>query len=646
MRAEIKINGPTRQPLQRFFTILAIFGFTVVLLSHAEAKAAEACRRLFMTASGTLDLNGLQFLHGRDPKLHTSAYVEKNAVQYNRSHDIRLVKPAEKIDQWLLSLEKLSVRAEKSPHHERIIKDTLYNQFVMTRDAIPDSYYDTQVRVARERGHGDVALTKEQKQQLATSVIVDQKKSLDTWIEYMISKDTQVYPMWLKYWMFSGMTKLSKFDPQSGSFGHRSKETVAPFPELDREALAYVADSVLKKVNKDSLSDIQDKGFLKLLDGPNFGKLYGAALKKSGVGNEGQFPTNEGFWVIYKQGSDPRPLVRSLEGRNTGWCTAGEATAGSQLKMGDFHVYYSMDKNMQSVLPRVAIRMQGDQIAEVRGVAKDQNLDPQIQQSSIIKEKMTEFGDRGKSYERKESDMQLLTQIEFKGKSGNLLSKEDLRFLYELDRPIKGFGYSKDPRIEEIKKTRDTKNDFVIIYDNRFTRDEISLTAAEALSGKARLHHGDLDLHNLTQLQGVKLPELVTGNLYLNSLQSAVGLKLPKVVKGGIHLDALQSAVNLKFSEVVGGGIYLNSLRSAEGLMLPDTVHDVLILSSLQSAKGLKLPGEVRDTLDLRSLQSAEGLKLPKTVLALILSALESARELKMPEGVRYYKGPVDIKRR
>ena len=50
----------------------------------------------------------------------------------------------------------------------------------------------------------------------------------------------------------------------------------------------------------------------------------------------------------------------------------------TQLQGGDFYVYYSINENREPVIPRVAIRMEGDHIAEVRGIAHDQNVDPYI----------------------------------------------------------------------------------------------------------------------------------------------------------------------------------------------------------------------------------------------------------------------------
>jgi len=64
-------------------------------------------------------------------------------------------------------------------------------------------------------------------------------------------------------------------------------------------------------------------------------------------------------------------LVKSLQGHGTGWCTAGETTTESQLSSGDFYVYYTLDKEGNPTIPRLAVRMEGSQIAEIRGVGPD-----------------------------------------------------------------------------------------------------------------------------------------------------------------------------------------------------------------------------------------------------------------------------------
>ena len=75
----------------------------------------------------------------------------------------------------------------------------------------------------------------------------------------------------------------------------------------------------------------------------------------------------------------------------------------------------------------------------------------------ILEQKLKEFGPEADQYKKKVEDMRKMTEIENKNKSGTPLNKEDLIFLYEINSKIEGFGYDKDPRIEEIRKTRDPK---------------------------------------------------------------------------------------------------------------------------------------------------------------------------------------------
>ena len=497
-----------------------------------------------------------------------------------------------------------------------------------------------------------------------------------------------MYPMWIKYWMFTGMTKLSKYNATNGQFGNRDKSTVTPFAELNREALGLVVDYVLKYTNKKSLEEINDRELVQLLSGLNFGKLYGHILFKLGVGRDGAFKTNQGQWVVYQQGSDHMPLVKSLEGRNTGWCTAGESTAQSQIKDGDFHVYYSLDESGQATIPRVAVRMEGENIAEVRGVAENQNLDPQINQSKVISSKMKEFGSKGDRFLKQDHDMKLLTQIENKHNQKMQLTKEEILFLYEMNIKINGFGYHKDPRIEKIKSERDLKSDIMFAYDNKYTRDEITTTTEEFDLARSKIHFGNLDFRSVTNASELKLPEIQNGNLNLTGLINASRLKLPHTVNGYLDLIGLTNASRLKLPDTMNGALYLRGLTNASGLKLPLTVNGDLDLSGLINASGLKLPDTVNGNLnltglinasrlklphtvnggldlrglinatelklpdtvngDLRlsSLTNASKLKLPKTVNGTLgLTGLTSAKNLKLPKGVGYYSGPKDIQR-
>ena len=50
---------------------------------------------------------------------------------------------------------------------------------------------------------------------------------------------------------------------------------------------------------------------------------------------------------------------------------------------------------------------------------------------------------------------------------GENLTKGELLFLYEINRPIKYFGYQKDPRIAELRKDRNKEADMSVIFECR-----------------------------------------------------------------------------------------------------------------------------------------------------------------------------------
>ena len=212
----------------------------------------------------------------------------------------------------------------------------------------------------------------------------------------------------------------------------------------------------------------------------------------------------------------------------------------------------------------------------------------------VSNKKLEEFPDKDK-YLKKEYDMQYLTTIDNKVNKSYELSLEELKFLYEIDEKIEGFGYEKELRIIEIRNKRNVKQDFAKIFNCK----------------EEDIYIGDIEEYNIYKLKNKKV---VVGNLKLSGLISAEGLALPQSVYGYLKLS---------------------DLRSTEGLVLPQNVK-FLDLSSLKSAKGLVLPQSNIEFLNLRGLISAEGLVLPQSVTYLDLSGLISAKGLVLPQNIEF----------
>ena len=330
--------------------------------------------------------------------------------------------------------------------------------YTLNTNQIPQSEINLQRNVARNMGIDTKEIQDEQfKKQLAEQ----QRNSLTKWTNYLSSSDA-LFPSEFKYFVLRSVTKLDKDGEK------RSKKSTSEFPPLSPSALAKVYD-ILVKNNVDLTTEEIDA---KEANGNKFWKLYNLAIRKSqeqmAYNLENQAEGLEGVWRKFDQGSEGTNLALAVTG--SGWCTAGAEMADAQLECGDFYVYFTRDKNTNlPTIPRIAIRMQEGQIAEVRGIKggrtdeNGHNADQEIESELVdtVSEKLKEFPD-AEDYQEKVDDMKQLTGIEYKTNNDIALSKDEARFLYELDKYIRGFGYDSDPRIEEIKSQRNEKQDLAI----------------------------------------------------------------------------------------------------------------------------------------------------------------------------------------
>ena len=602
-------------------------------------------------------------------------------------------KRRERIIKYFNRLEEVhnKVSETKSASAEKILKNFYYDLYIIKPENIPESYFNNQIELARERGYGNIILSDKDKERMIKQVIDDQKETLDKWIEYFLyDEESKSYEMWEKYWVFQGLQTLGKYDKETYKFSKRDKTTVYPFPPVERE---YIFTTL--KLMEDFIKDRKIEDEIKnALEAGNFKLLYEYVIKQSMLRGEKQSSSTAGKWIKYEQGSDYNILRNSLQGYYTGWCTAaGENFAKHQLANGDFYVYYTLDNNGEAKVPRIAIRMDGKtNIGEIRGIADNQNIEPEMM--PILEEKIKEFPDREKYY-KKERDMKLLTLIDKKVNKNIELSLDELKFLYEIDNEIEGFGYEKDPRIQEIKNKRDQKNDCLLIFNVK--ESEVALSQNEWKSNPKRFKvllgnleinksnsindffrlkyicgnlylgnlkeandiiittkisdyivlnnltfinsltinkniGGYLDLSKLRIAQNLIFPEIIGGDLELGCLKKVENLVLPKIVKRGLNLRSLTNAQNLILPEFIGGYLDLSSIQNASNLIISQNISGYLSLQNLTTANGLVLPKRVGSFLDLRSLLSADTLVLPLEIGGnLYLDSLTSAENLEIP---------------
>ena len=570
-------------------------------------------------------MEGFKFLK-KKYELHNTEEVQSAAERTNKRTGEKVAqRPEAQIENYLDRFKEIIEREDETKKERGIeaLKKLLHDKYIIKE--VPDSYFRLQVEIAKERGEEyPQEITNEMYTEALELLQKDQEASLDYWIDYLSSEDA-MYPDWAKYWAFRSMLNMSEYDKEKQSFGHRSKDTTAPFPDLNQEALATSIDYILNEARGEHIDNpieepenefayeeksVSDKDFQKLLTTENFAKYYAFAIEHVVVDNAELYKITEGEWRKFDQGSNAEELVKSIQGKGTGWCTAGKATAETQVQRGDFYVYYSQNDLGDPKIPRLAIRMEEDSIGEVRGVAHKQEIDPYI--SDVLEEKMNDFGEEGEVYKKKSQDMKHLTSIDHKNKDGEVLTKEDLRFLYEMDGKIEGFGYGEDIRIKETLEGRDMKEDFSVALD--VSKEKISFTQEEALSGYIKFHYGDLDLNSLETAEGLTLPESIDGDISLNRLTTAEGLILPKNIDGDLSFKSLATAEGLTLPESIGGSLNLEFLTTAEGLTLPENIGGSLHLENLTTAEGLTLPENIGGDISFFYLTTAEGLTLPENI--------------------------------
>lgn len=422
-------------------------------------------------------------LHEKYPDLPSSQEVQRTLRRHGGAEDPARHAPRtkeEKVDAYLQFLEThFSTKPGKSPLEnaafqrlrEKILKDyTIRIADPKALSSIAEGLYAFEKKVAIARGY-DMPFTDRAVEEnpdiilnhykfLIQEKYETQQQTLSTWLEYLQQNDAG-YPMWFRYLVVRSLKKMGLFDKERRDYSHRTKETVAAFPECNAEALGWVYRQ-MSQFNEDDrvinfppayLAPNEDQQkhkekILRAVQAKDFAKLYAFAQVET-AGNLNK-ESLKGKWKTYAQGSDPLVLEQEIRGKGTGWCTA-EGLASSHLASGDFHIYFTENEEEKFTEPRIAVRMEGGKVAEVRGVEARQALEPALVEEA---RKFYNTLPGGKKFEKKADDMRRMSELVEKNTRKEEFTKEDLEFLYEVHAPIEGFGYGKDPRIAALCKAR------------------------------------------------------------------------------------------------------------------------------------------------------------------------------------------------
>ena len=384
---------------------------------------------------------------------------------------------------------------------------------VMDYEDIPEAYWKQQEQILRDNGQGR-ELSRYEKEILAEDLIEKQRQSITSWANYLGDKNCP-YPLWFKVYAFDGISKMSNaLNLDEADYNRRDNTTALSFPKLNAEILAKVYRQIndFYGVDKENwlAQHSDDEKLVSLVKSANFPKLYAKELVDTKVILKTPERTEDihGDWFEYKLG-DEEEIASLAEG--TKWCVVDPNVAHNYLVYGQygnpeedddyddeddnyededynddyddedwedddqeeehddndikvenpeakFIIFRLEDPNSPGVFASngsASIRLDPNGIvAEISGLNEGQAVEDAL--VPIVKEKALSLPG-GKEFLQKFEDKQTLIKLDHKMQNGEDLTKEELSFLYELDRPIATLDtYNReDPRIPELKEKYD-----------------------------------------------------------------------------------------------------------------------------------------------------------------------------------------------
>ena len=361
---------------------------------------------------------------------------------------------------------------------EQKIWEASAENVVMDYEDIPEAYWKQQEQILRDNGQGR-KLSEYEKKILAEDLIDKQRQSITSWANYLGDKNCP-YPLWFKVYAFDGISKMSNaLNLDDADYSRRDNTTALSFPKLNAEILAKVYRQIndFYGVDKENWlsKHSDDEKLVSLVKSANFPKLYAKELVDTKVILKTPERTEDvhGDWFEYKLG-DEEEIANLAEG--TRWCVVDPNVAHNYLVYGEyghsrstradeesnskakFIIFRLEDPNAPGIFASngsASIRLDPNgKVAEISGLNEGQAVEDAL--VPIVKEKTLSLPG-GEKYLQKFDDKQALIRLDKKMEKGEDLTKEELSFLYELDRPIATLDTynEEDPRIPELKEKYD-----------------------------------------------------------------------------------------------------------------------------------------------------------------------------------------------
>jgi hypothetical protein len=411
-----------------------------------------------------------------------------------------------------------------------------------------------------------------------------QAETLIQWVSYLEQSD---YDPAFKFLMLDAVV-TNNYDLKTQKYVKRDNKTIRNITPFDAGTLAELYGMTDSKELLKTYAEIQ---------ADNASRVVKANMMKS---------TKEGKWLKFAGGNNVSEAEREVNAtalsqlvQDTYWCT--KTNAKSQLDGGDFYVYVTEGTDMRPI-PRIAVRMDGSDVGELRGNASSkQDLEPEMLPvaEKFLKEEIP--GGSGQTW---------LNSIAFNKKAkafaesieGSTLSMDMINEFAKLSSESGRYNvdYGRNGFIERIEESIKAK---VKAGDVTPELDGVIETSLGDANPRTKIFVGNVRrpiYHNfLTNV------EVVIGDVTIDGTDIAP--RNLRVITGDLDLgNNIQSLSNI---ETVGGEIFFgNSINTLEDLGKIEVINAVYSFSPPTRIKKFDYLKTINGDLDLRRASFPESL--------------------------------------
>lgn len=500
------------------------------------------------------NIDGIKYLLINNPNLYNKIVI-RDKKQMNK-HQV--------VENYLQKLEKVEDKCRKKRNYLYAYRNQIIDKYIIKFENVPASHYNKEAKMYLDRGYGFIDLDEDIKYEIYFHLKKEQSSSLSKWLDYLINNENE-YPEWFLYLCLESITKIGNVNYNNFTFSKRKRDTIAPFIELNKEALSLTYSYIIKYFNNE---EIKDDELVELVERANFNKIYFYFIRKTILARKNRNNSTEGIWTYYAKDSDPNILVNDIEGKGTGWCIAGIESAKTHLKIGEFQIYYTKDSSEEYTIPRIAIwRDNNSKILEIRGILEEQEIETEL--TEVLDEKLKDDISYSE-YQEKLINLNRLKEIYERDTYDNL-TLEELKFLYELEKPIRTFSEFKDPRIDIILNGRNKKKDISRLLN--IDEEKIATKYEELLKKDIKVYIGNICSNNSRFFGKVKYLrnlDIIIGDVEL--FGEGIDIILPKKVIGSVIICSEFKKDKIICSEYITGCLDLTIYQFLNYLRLPSFI--------------------------------------------------------------------------